>query len=258
MGAIIKTEKELESIRKGGKLLAEILSTVAAAVRPGMKSSELETYTLAEIIRHAPDAVPSFLNYTPDGASHPYPAALCVSINEEIVHGIPSDDKVLCEGDCVSLDLGLEYEGTFTDHAMSLAVGPVKKEVRELIFDTKEALYAGIAAARAGNTIGDIGAALEKIARAKGYGIIHELAGHGVGRAVHEEPFIPNFGKPGTGEKLKPGMVLALEPMFSLGSADIKVLRDGYTCVTADKSVSAHFEHTIIITDGDPEIVTEL
>lgn len=254
----IKSEKELQTIREGGKLLAGVLSRVVKAVRPGISSLELDTLAREYIAELGGDSRPSFLDYTPEGADRPYTAALCVSKNEEVVHGIPSKKKVLESGDCVGLDLGLLYKGTFTDMSVSLVVGEAKKEVRDLVFDTREALYAGIEIARPGNTIGDIGAAIGAIARRHDYGIIHELAGHGVGRAVHEPPFVPNYGKAGTGEKLRPGMVLALEPMFSLGTGDIEMLEDGYTCVTADGSVSAHFEHTIIITEGAPEIVTEV
>ncbi|MFC1775601.1 type I methionyl aminopeptidase [Patescibacteria group bacterium] len=249
------SQKEIDLLREGGKRLANILHTVAREVRPGVTTKELDT--LAEkLIRDGGDE-PAFLNYKPEGASRPYPASLCVSVNNEIVHGLPGD-RVLEQGDIVGLDLGLTHGGLVTDSAITVPVGNISKEKQWLSDATLGALHAGIDAARAGNTIGDIGHAIEEFIKPYGYGLIEELGGHGVGRKVHEEPFIANYGKKGTGMKLMPGVVIALEPMFTLGGKDVILAKDGFTFKTADRSTSAHFEHTILITDDEPEILTQL
>ncbi len=245
---------EIKSLREGGKRLACILYKVADIVKPGISTKELDIFA-EKLIRDGGDK-PAFLHYKPSGADRPYPASLCVSVNDEIVHGIPSD-RVLKEGDLVGLDLGLVHDGLITDTAITVCVGNITKEKQNLIDATKEALYAGISVARAGAYIGDIGNAIEESIKPYGYGLIEELGGHGVGRKVHEEPFIANYGKKGTGIKLEAGMVIALEPMFTLGAKKIILGKDGFTFKTKDGSVSAHFEHTILITDGDPEILTE-
>lgn len=252
---IIKTKKEIETLREGGKQLAAILHKVSKKVAPGISTKELDAYAL-ELIRAGGDE-PAFLNYKPDGADYPYPASLCVSVNNEIVHGIPTN-RILKEGDIVALDLGLKHKGLFTDHAITMPVGKVSKKDAELLKVTKEALYAGIAEARGGGRIGDIGSAIEKFVKPHGYGIVREMSGHGVGRAIHEDPYIPNFGRKGTGAELKAGMVVAIEPMLNVGTDDIIFDDDGYTVRTADGKKSAHFEHTILITDKEPEILTEI
>jgi methionyl aminopeptidase len=206
------------------------------------------------LIHEGGDTAP-FKGYTPWGAEYPFPAAVCISVNDEIVHGIPNE-RVLHEGDIVGLDCGLTHNGLITDSAITVPVGEVSQEVAVLIEKTKEALKLGIKAARGGNRIGDISAAIESVAIKMKYGNIRELGGHGVGHEVHEEPYVPNWGKKGTGPILKPGMVLALEPMFTLGSGEVVMMPDGYTVVTEDGSWSAHFEHTILITEGDAEILT--
>lgn len=224
-------------------------------VRPGLYASELDARA-AELIREGGDT-PAFLNYQPYGASRPYPANLCVSINDEIVHGIPTEgDKVLKEGDIVSIDLGLIHKGLITDAAITVPVGKISKELSGLLSDTKEALMAGIKAAKGGARVGDISSAIQAIGKAKGYGIVEELAGHGVGYHVHEDPYVPNFGHAGKGELLKPGMVIAIEPMFNIGTKKIRLDADGYTYRTADGKPSAHFEHTIVITKSGAEILT--
>ncbi len=201
----------------------------------------------------------AFLNYKPRGARRPYPAALNVSVNDEIVHGIPNESpKILADGDVVSLDLGLEHDGLITDSAITVACGKISEADRKMIEHCREALSLGIKAARGGGRIGDISAAIENFARSLGYGIPEGLAGHGVGYKVHEEPFVPNEGPKGKGELLRPGMVLALEPMLTLGTSRIKLDADGYTFRTADGSRAAHFEHTIAITDGEPLVLTKL
>lgn len=254
---IIGNEQEQEGIVTSGRYLAEVLDLLRDYVTPGVSTQVLEDR--AREMMAARDCKPAFLNYTPRGAKRAYPAALCVSVNEEIVHGIPNENpKVLKEGDVVTLDAGLSWQGFFTDSAITVPVGTVSEACYRLIDVTKEALDAGIAAARAGNRIGDIGYAVESIAKKYSLRFPKELGGHGVGRAVHEEPFIYNYGRRGEGEKLVAGMVLAIEPMFMLGSPKLKLLSDGYTYVTVDGSKSAHQEHTIIVTDSEPLIVTSL
>lgn len=254
MVPIIKTKKEIEILREGGKRLSAILHAVAAKVAPGVTEKELDRYA-EELIRKGGDE-PAFLHYQPDGADFPYPASLCVSVNNEVVHGIPDKDRVLKDGDIVSIDLGLKHKGMFTDMAMTVPVGKVSKTDRELLQTTKDALLTGIAEALPGKRTGDIGHAIEKFVH-KRYGIVRILSGHGVGRAIHEDPYIPNFGKKGTGELLAPGMVVAIEPMLNLGTHDVVLDRDQWTIKTADGKRSAHFEHTVLITENGPEILTE-
>jgi methionyl aminopeptidase len=202
--------------------------------------------------------VASFLNYKPEGAKRPYPAALCVSVNEEIVHGIPNENpKILKEGDIVTLDLGLTHHGLITDSAITVGVGNISAEDRHLISATEEALRRGIDAARGGNTIGDIGFVIEQYAKQEGFVVAEGLAGHGVGYEVHEDPYVPNTGKPGAGEKLVPGMVIAIEPMLMRGSGAIVLDKDGYTFKTKNGSRSAHAEHTILITEDKAIVLTE-
>ncbi|MEK7471502.1 MAG: type I methionyl aminopeptidase [Patescibacteria group bacterium] len=261
MMIIIKTSEEIEIIREGGKHLATVLYKVKKIVKPGISTKDLDIYT-EKLIRELGDQ-PAFLNYKPYGANKPYPASLCVSLNDEVVHGIPNKNRILKEGDIVSLDLGLKHKGLFTDMAITMPVGKVNVFNQKLIEITEQALQIGIEAARGGNTVGDIGYAIESfihVQKNKGnnmqYGIVEVLAGHGVGRAIHEDPYIPNFGKKGKGEKLIPGMVVALEPMINLGTKNVTIDNDGYTFRTADGKNSAHFEHTILITEGEAEILT--
>ena len=253
---IAKTENKINSLREGGKRLAEVLKKVGEIAKPGVTTVELNE--LAEkLIRERGDT-PAFLNYTPDGADRPYPATLCVSVNDEIVHGIPNEDPLtLKEGDIVGLDCGLVHNGLILDSAITVSVGEISGDIKKLVEATKGSLVAGINAARAGGTVGDIGNAIETYAKPYGYGVVRELGGHGVGERVHEEPHIPNFGHKGSGEKLVVGMVLALEPMLNEGTGDIILDEDGYTFKTADGKKSAHFEHTILITEGEAEILTK-
>lgn len=255
MAVIIKTSKEIEILREGGKRLARILKAVSEKVAPGVTAEELDAYAY-ELITAGGDE-PAFLNYKPYGAKKPYPASLCVSVNSEVVHGIPSEKTVLKDGDIVSIDLGLKHKGLFTDHAVTVPVGEISKEVQELLRITKEALSAGIVQARAGKCTGDVGAAVQAFAMKHNFGIVRDLSGHGVGRAIHEDPYIPNYGKPGKGDLFRPGMVVAIEPMFNLGTQEVVLLRDGYTYKTADGKPSAHFEHTVLITEKGPEILTK-
>ena len=252
----IKTKEEIEVMKEGGKRHSFILSEIVKKVKPGVSTQILEGWA-RELLAEQGDS-PSFLNYKPRGAKRAYPAALCVSVNDEIVHGIPNESpKILKEGDIVSLDLGLTHKGLITDSAVTVAVGKISKEDKKLIDHCKEALYIGIKVAKGGGTVGDIGSAIESFVKPLGYGLAEGLAGHGVGYKVHEDPFIPNEGRKGTGEVLKPGMVIAIEPMLTLGSSKTVLCRDGFTFKTSDGKKSAHFEHTIAITDGDPIILTK-
>jgi len=259
VGIKYKTEEEIEIMREGGKIHARILKEVAKKVKAGVRTSELNSY--AEKLIDEAGGTASFLGYQPYDAKKPYPASLCVSINEEIVHGIPNegDGRILFEGDLVTLDLGLTYKGLITDAAITLPVGKISKEAEELMRATKEALDRGIVAMRLGGHIGDIGDAVMQVAIKYGFGIVEGLSGHGVGYDVHEEPYVPNKANRGEGPELKAGLVIAIEPMFSLGSRNIKKLSDGYTFITRDKSLSAHFEHTVVMGyDGKVEILTKL
>jgi len=253
----IKTKEEIEKLREGGKRLAKIVAETAKQIAPGVSTEFLNDFAHKMMIEMGDK--PSFLNYRPAGASRPFPAAICICLNDEIVHGIPNENpQILKEGDIVTLDAGLIHKGLFTDHAITYTVGEVDKDTRRLLDVTREALMSGIKEARAGNKVGDISSAVAARAQKAGFGIVKGLAGHGVGYSVHEEPYVPNEGRKGTGEILKAGMVLAIEPMFSLGSANIKLAKDGYTYKTSDGSLSAQFEHTVLITDGDPEILTKI
>lgn len=253
MAVIIKTKEEIEILREGGHILASILAKVAKKVAPGVTTKELDDYAY-KLISEGGDGS-AFLGYRPEGHSKTYPASLCTSVNNEIVHGIPKASKVLKEGDIVSLDLGINHKGLFTDHAITVPVGKINKASEELLRTTREALIVGIAEAHGGKRVGDIGYAIEKFVNRK-YGIVRELSGHGVGKKIHEDPYIPNYGKKGKGQLLIPGMVVAIEPMLNIGGAGIVSMSDGYTIKTADGSRSAHFEHTILITEDEPEILT--
>ncbi len=255
MAITIKTKEEIAVLREGGRRLAEILRKLEAEVWPGQTSAELNL--LAEKLVKEGGDQSAFLNYKLAGAKRPFPASLCVSVNDEIVHGIPNETpKILKEGDIVSLDLGLIHKGLFTDMAITVAVGKIDASAEKLLEVTKGALAKGIASARGGGRVGHISSAIERFVKPFGYGIVRELAGHGVGYKVHEDPFVPNFGNKNTGPILKPGMVLAIEPMLNLGVKETVLSADGYTYKTADGKRSAHFEKTIVITEGEAEILT--
>ncbi len=255
MSVIIKTQEQIKLIREGGKILAQILKKVAKKVAPGISTFELDKYTY-DLIKEA-GAEPALLHYKPEGMSIAYPATICISVNNEIVHGIPKKSKILKDGDIVSLDLVIKYKGYYTDHTLTVPAGSISKKDQQLLDITKKALEIGIFAARGGATVGDIGYAIESFVNKK-YGIVRELAGHGVGVKIHEDPYVPNYGKAGKGIKLKPGMVIAIEPMINIGGDAIISLPDGYTIKTADGSRSAHFEHTVLITEGEAEILTKI
>lgn len=242
-------------MREGGARHAEILRTLAEMVKPGVSTLFLEEEA-QRLIKEKGDK-PAFLGYTPEGARRPFPAALCLSINNEIVHGIPNEkERFIQEGDIVSVDLGLVHKGLITDSAVTVGAGAIDDEAKELIRVTKLALEKGIEQALPGNRVGNIGAAIQEVAQSSTFSLAEDLAGHGVGYGVHEAPFVPNVGTPGKGEKLVPGMVIAIEPMLNTGSGAIKLASDGYTIVTKDGSRSAHFEHTVAITEKGPIILT--
>ncbi len=253
----IKTKEEIEILREGGKRLAFILQEVGKAIKPGVSTMDLND--LADKLAKEKGDYPSTLNYKPRGSKRPYPASICISVNDEVVHGIPNENpKILKEGDTVSLDMCLTHKGLITDSAITLPVGKIDSIASKLLSVTKESLYAGIKAAKGNKTTGDIGYAVERVAKANSFSVVEDLCGHGVGYKVHEDPYIPNYGERGRGDKLKPGMVVAIEPMFNEGKKDVYLDKDGYTFKTKDGSRSAHFEHTIVITNGEPEILTKI
>jgi methionyl aminopeptidase len=254
---IAKSEMEIEALREGGKRLARILANLKDMVAPGVNTQTLEDEA-RRLIKEA-GGTPAFLGYTPKGSERPYPSALCVSINEVIVHGIPNEnEKEIFKGDIVTLDCGFVYEGLITDSAVTVIAGKGSQRVKELVNAVYEALEMAIKVAVPGNTTGDIGHEVEKIAKKYGLNAPLELGGHGVGKGVHEDPFIPNWGSPGKGDVLKEGMVLAIEPMFSLGNAEVILADDGYTYYTKDGSKTAHAEHTVLITKDEAEILTKI
>ena len=242
-----KGAEELEKMRRAGRVVGETLEILQAAVRPGVTTQELDEIAEREI--RARGATPSFKGY------RGFPATICTSINSEIVHGIPGS-RALKDGDLIKLDAGAIVEGYHGDAAMTVAVGEVSEEALKLIETTERSLQAGIAEAKAGNRIHDIGAAVQTTAEGAGFSVVREYVGHGIGRALHEDPPVPNYGKPGTGLKLEPGLVIAIEPMVNVGSYETRLLPDGWTVVTADGALSAHFEHTIAITENGPEVLT--
>jgi methionyl aminopeptidase len=251
-----KTEEEIGKLREGGRINARILRELARKVRLGVKTIELNRY--AEKLLDEAEATASFLGYRPHGVNIPYPASLCVSINEEVVHGIPSEKRILKEGDIVTLDLGVTYKNMITDHAITVPVGKVDQESLTLLRATKEALESGIKALKIGGYVGDFGAEVLKIVKKYRFSIAKDLSGHGVGYSVHEEPFVPNEAIRGEGPELRVGMVIALEPMFCIGKGEVKCLPDKYTYVTRDGRRAAQFEHTVAITKKGVEILTEL
>ncbi|MCB9805695.1 type I methionyl aminopeptidase [Candidatus Nomurabacteria bacterium] len=253
----LKTKEEIEIMREGGRRLAVILQKIAEACKPGVMTGDLDKLAFKLIVEGGDR--PSFLDYKPSNTKKGFPSTLCVSINEEIVHGVPAiNSKEIREGDIVGLDCGLIHKGMFLDHAITIGVGEISLEAKRLLQVTKEALSSGVKQARIGNKIGDIGSAVAKQAHDNGFGIIQGLSGHGVGYAVHEDPYVPNEGRKGEGVVMEEGLVIAIEPMFSLGGGDIKLARDGFTFVTKDGSIAAQFEHTVAVTENGPEILTKV
>jgi methionyl aminopeptidase len=253
MGIELKSEKEIATMRQAGKVVAEVLKILAAQIKPGMKTKEMDNIAVRELKKMGAES--NFKGY------HGYPATVCVSVNDQIVHGIPGD-LVMKDGDIVSLDFGAIFQGYHGDAAITVPVGEISPEARRLIDTTRDTLMIGITAARAGARLGDVSAAIQNYAESKGYSLVREYTGHGIGRKMHEDPQIPNtthapYGlQPGTGPVLKKGMTLALEPMLNIGGWQTRVADDQWTVLTADGSLSAHFEHTIAIDDNEPEVLT--
>jgi len=245
---LLKSSRELEHMRAAGRILAEVKARLKALVRPGASTKDIDEDIEAFIVGKG--AAPAFKGY------RGYPATVCASINEEVVHGIPSAKRKLKDGDIIGLDLGCIVEGYYGDCAITLPVGPVPERVQELLDVTRESLDKAIVQCRAGNRIGDISYAVQAHCESHGFGVVRAFVGHGIGRALHEEPQVPNFGEAGRGSVLKAGMVLAIEPMVTMGSWEVRVLEDGWTAVTVDGSFAAHFEDTIAITANGPEVLT--
>ncbi|HEY5751709.1 MAG TPA: type I methionyl aminopeptidase [Chthoniobacterales bacterium] len=243
----IKTPKEIERMRAAGRLAGAIIDQVSEMIRPGITTGEVDQFAADLIARN--DCTSAFLNY------RQFPGNICISINDEVVHGIGGKRRIQY-GDIVKLDVGVFHHGYVGDTATTVAAGAIDPRVQRLLDVTEGSLYIGIRQAFAGNRVGDISAAIEDEVVANGYSVVREFVGHGVGKKLHEEPQVPNYGKWGSGPKLKPGMTLAIEPMVNMGTAAVRILQDGWTVVTADARPSAHFEHTVLITNGEPEILT--
>ncbi|QWB99864.1 type I methionyl aminopeptidase [Mycoplasmatota bacterium] len=246
----LKSNREIELMREAGLIVALAHQAAKNYIKPGISTKDLDD--LIERVIRENDAIPSFKNY------NGFPASACISINEEVVHGIPSKKRIIKEGDIVSVDIGAIYKGYHGDSAWTYACGEISDQAKQLLSGTEESLFKGLEFAKAGNRLSDISHAIQKHAEKLGYSVVREFVGHGVGRELHEDPQIPNFGLPGRGPKLKAGMTLAIEPMINLGNKDVRVLTDGWTAVTRDKSISAHFEHSILITKTGYEILTKL
>jgi methionyl aminopeptidase len=244
---ILKSGAELGAMRQSGQVLARVLSELEPLVRPGIRTRDLDLY--ADKRTRELGAVPAFKGY------RGYPASVCVSVNEEIIHGIPSG-RILQEGDIVSLDFGVLYEGFFSDSALTVPVGRVSAEARKLIGAAERAFDKGLEQMREGNRVSDISAAIQRSVESEGFSVIRQFVGHGIGRALHEEPQVPNFGAPGHGPKIRRGMILAIEPMIAMGGWEVEVQGDGWTAVTRDRTLAAHFEHTVALTENGPEILT--
>ena len=245
---VCRSAAELEKMRAAGRLVGEVLTELTARVAPGVTTAALDEIA-EEMIRDA-GAIPAFKGY------HGYPATICASINEEVIHGIPSGRRILNEGDVISIDVGASLDGYYGDSAVTLPVGPVSEQAATLLRVTEESLYKAIERVRVGGRISDIGHAVQQHVEAYGFSVVREFVGHGIGQRMHEEPQVPNYGDPGRGPRLTEGMVLAIEPMVNAGKPAVKVLADGWTAVTKDSSLSAHFEHTVAVTAAGPRILT--
>ena len=248
MSVSIKSEHEIELMRHAGHLLEQVHDELASHIKPGISTKELDR--IGEDMIRSMGCIPNFKNY------QGFPASFCISLNDEVVHGIPSRQKIIQEGDLVKIDAGLIYKGYHSDAARTYAVGEVSPEARQLMEVTKQSFFEGIKFAKAGNHLHDISAAIQKYAESFGYGVVRELVGHGIGTHLHEDPQIPNFKTIGRGIRLRPGMTLAIEPMITMGDYAVSVLDDDWTVVTDDNSLAAHYENTVLITEGDPEILT--
>lgn len=245
---VLKTNRELSIMREAGKISSRALKLAGKAVEPGVSTWEIDKIARRYIEEQG--ALPTFFGY---GG---FPASLCISVNDVVVHGIPSKSVILKEGDIVSIDVGATYEGFVGDNAWTFPCGKVSANAQALMDATRESLFEGIAAARPGNRLGDIGSAVQRYVEARGYSVVRDFVGHGVGAKMHEDPSVPNYGTPGRGVRLLPGMTLAIEPMINAGVKEVKTLQDGWTTVTADRKLSAHFEHSVAITPDGPVILT--
>ncbi len=254
----IKTPAEIEKMRAGGKILAQIFKQLSQAVRPGVSGFELDK--LAEKLTKKHQVLPAFKGYIPDDLrgtkKHGFPAVICFSLNSEVVHGLPTKEKIIKEGDIVALDMGIKYQDFFLDKAITLVVGKTSGQAKKLIKVTEEVLNLAIKKIKPGIYLGDISSFIQKYVEQNGFSVVRDLTGHGIGKALHEEPAIFNFGKPGTGPVLKEGMVLAIEPMVNAGGYKIKISSDGWTIFTVDNSLSAHFEETVAVTKNGYEVLT--
>jgi len=253
MGIVLKSESELARMRAAGRIVHAVLDAVEAACVPGATTAGLERIAARELARAR--ARSAFLGYAPGGAP-PYPAVLCTSINHVVVHGIPRADEILREGDLVSIDFACIKDGYCADAARTVAVGVISAPARALLDATRACIERAIAQCTPGHRLGDVGAAIEAHAVERGYAVVRDFVGHGIGRAMHEPPSVPNYGRPGSGLRLKPGMVLAIEPMVNAGTGAVRLLDDGWTVVTADRALSAHVEHTVAITHDGPQVLT--
>ena len=247
----LKSPREIEIMARGGQILAATVELMRKEARAGLSTADLDRIA-EEFIRSHPGATPAFKGL------YGFPGTLCTSINNEIVHGIPSRKRVLHDGDIISIDVGVKLDGYYTDSATTVAIGEVPEESRRLLQTTEQALWAGIAAAQPGNHLGDIGAAIQAVVEGAGFSVVRDLVGHGIGVGFHEEPQVPNYGKPKRGTKLVPGLTIAIEPMVNIGDARTRTLPDKWTVVTIDGSRSAHFEHTVAITDEGTRVLTQL
>jgi methionyl aminopeptidase len=248
MAIMIKSAQEIEKMRISGKALRQVHNAIAPHVVPGASTMDLERIAVAKIAELG--AIAAFKGY------HGYPAALCTSVNEEVVHGMPNEKRVLKDGDIVSIDCGVIIDGFYSDAAVTYAIGKPSEKTRKLLDVTKASLEAAIEQCQVGGRLGDISAAVQEMCEAEGFGVVRDFVGHGIGRSMHEDPQVPNFGPAGKGPRLKAGMVLAIEPMINAGGPDVRVLKDGWTAVTIDGSYSAHFEHTVAITKDGPLVLT--
>lgn len=244
----LKKDSEIKLMREAGRIIARTMRLVSESIVPG-KSTTIELDAMADKLIRESDGIPSFLNY------RGFPKSACISVNDEVVHGIPKD-RVLKEGDIVTLDFGVIYQGWHADSAWTFAVGEISDSAQRLMNITRESLYQGIAKARPGNKIGDISSTVQKYVEGNGYGIVRDLVGHGIGQTLHEDPSIPNFGRPKDGPVIKPGMTFCIEPMVNEGTWKVETLDDDWTVVTADGKLSAHFEHTVAVTENGPRILT--
>lgn len=252
MGVVRKSQAEIEKMRDAGRVVGQILAAVRAVVKPGMSTGDLDDLAAQLIAEHGVKS--AFKGYGPPGQK--FPGVMCISLNEEIVHGIPSKKRIIQEGDILSLDFGISKDGWFGDSAFTMPVGTISAEAQRLLDVTERSLYIGIEQMVPGNRVYDIGAAIQQYVEGEGFSVVRDFVGHGIGRKLHEDPQVPNYGPGGQGIRLRPGMVLAIEPMVTQGTWEVEVLDDNWTAVTADGKLSAHFEHTVAVTENGPRILT--